>query len=183
MTVEHSEQAKAEFPDVGLNTPEEVEFMRLGYDRAVRKLAERRITDRETLIATADRTARDRHHDDICMCSDYPASCVTYGSAEALHPYFDAETVVDDLLASGLVKDNGDEWIPCSKGICAGRDGHAGSCAAESGWDDEDEPAPVDRLAVIREVIDWLDVDGRASKYTLRRAVEHFGVAPVEEEA
>lgn len=182
-------------------TPGEVEWRCLScekslgsYADAILALPSTPITStREALIATADRAARDRVHDDLCMCSDYPASCVTYGSAEALHPYFDAETVVDDLLASGLVKDNGDapdEWVLDPSGLMGGYVCSVCKTPVESEPCEEHQPrkyagiepiAPVDRLAVIREVMAYMD-QVEAPRVAIKIG-QHFGVAPVEEEA
>ena len=30
-----------------------------------------------------------------------------------------------------------DEWVPCGLGVCAAEDGHAGTCAEASGWDEK----------------------------------------------
>lgn len=35
------------------------------------------------------------------------------------------------------------EWEACGRGICAAEEGHEGTCAQASGWDDEDDEAPI----------------------------------------
>lgn len=261
MTVDHSEQAKAAYPDAEKgyiwtkDVQREREKERTAFDRG---MAERRITDRETLAQTIWEAAEARSErtpyswdylieraavgaapgdypeirdtvyaqaDAILALPSTPITSSREALAEALWnahhqggiPWAKADEEerdyafarADDLLASGLVKDNGEaDPIPRYAQLDVFTALFGTDRANEfDGWRDdrtfadawarlmggvrervsyavmaeEARSATVDRLAVIREVMAYMD-QVEAPRVAIKIG-QHFGVAPVEEEA